>query len=207
MGIHRNTERAIRVAVYLAAALVPSIAAAEGEPCNRDTECVALELCVTSVCTIVDPPPPACASDDDCAQSGVSCTEDGACKHEGVVCTSASGSCWIDDGSGRCDCVNGEGSAYSNPYNPDDPPEVPTDAELLASCGEDLLETCGAAPPAMTGPQGSEGSEADGNGDDGEGSPESDMIAKRGCGLARPGSPWLALAGFGALAWFRRRRA
>lgn len=126
----------------------PATALAAGEPCVRDTDCAGAELCVDSACSAADPGVQACTVVDDCAHDEDVCA-DGFCKFEGVACRNAAGACWVGDGAGRCECGNGEGSGWSDGYNPDDPPATPTDAELQATCVENLVDSCGTEAPAL----------------------------------------------------------
>lgn len=125
---------------------IPTIAWAQGEPCLRDTECAGVELCVDASCTASSTELPTCEVDDDC-DDGV-CV-DGACKQEGVVCRNPAGTCWVEDGSGHCDCADGLGSGWSDGYNPDDPPDPQTDEQLAQSCTTDLVDACGSEAPTL----------------------------------------------------------
>lgn len=66
-----------------------------------------------------------------------------------VVCSNPAGECELLQGSGSCECGDGDGSAWSDGYNPDDPPEPKTEEELLAECNAVLVETCGEDPPSL----------------------------------------------------------
>jgi hypothetical protein len=57
--------------------------------------------------------------------------------------------CWVRNGGGTCACGSGDGSGWSDGYNPDDPPMDLTDPELYTSCIGALVETCGEDPPAL----------------------------------------------------------
>lgn len=91
--------------------------------------------------------PPACAEDGTC-ETG-SCF-DGLCRTDGVVCTNDAGACFVADGHGECSCIDGYGSGWSDGFNPDDPPEVPTEAELFERCNAHLAETCGTEAPTLS---------------------------------------------------------
>jgi len=138
---------ALRNVLAVVVLLSPAVAAAEGEACFRDTECVGAERCVESACA-ADASLPSCTDDDDCEEGGTVC-DDGFCKLEGVVCTNPAGTCWVEGGGGRCHCGNGEDSGWSGGYNPDDPPEPKTDEEQQLACMEELIESCGEDPPAL----------------------------------------------------------
>src|SRR5690606_32375732 len=103
------------------------VAAAAGEACLRDTECGGAELCLDGTCDL-DSDPPACAPTGTCEGWENTCV-DGFCKTEGVVCRNPAGACWVRDGGGVCTCADGEGAGWSDGFNPDDPPQEPTDME------------------------------------------------------------------------------
>jgi hypothetical protein len=134
------------VAVAGLALLAPQVASAAGEACYRDTECVGAELCLAGVCTAAEVQ--SCSTADDCDDDDAGCA-DGFCKVEGVTCQNPAGACWVRDGGGLCECGNGDGSGWGDGFNPDDPPEPPTDDDLLASCQANLVESCGEDPPAL----------------------------------------------------------
>jgi hypothetical protein len=125
----------------------PAVASAAGEACLRDTACVGAERCIEGVCT-ADASVQSCTDDDDCSDSAEVCA-DGFCKIEGVVCSNPAGTCWVEDGGGRCDCGDGESSGWSDGFNPDDPPAPKTDEELQALCTESLVDSCGTDAPAL----------------------------------------------------------
>lgn len=121
-------------------------ARAAGEPCTRDTECAGSETCVDEACE-QGAELPACTSDDDC-EVGEACI-DAHCKIEGVVCRSVAGACWVRESSGECHCGDGNEAGWSDGYNPDAPPEEPTEADLADRCVEELADTCGTEPPSL----------------------------------------------------------
>lgn len=124
----------------------PLSASAAGEACYRDTECVGAELCIEGVCAASEVQ--ACTTTDDCTNDDAECA-DGYCKVEGVTCQNPAGACWVVDGGGRCECGNGDGSGWSDGFNPDDPPDPQTDDDLLATCQANLVDSCGEDPPAL----------------------------------------------------------
>jgi len=128
-------------------ALVPATAAAAGEACFRDTECAGAELCVDGVCSTADPSVQACTDVDDCDDEDVCLA--GFCKFEGVACRNVAGACWLEGDAGRCECGDGNGSQWTDGFNPDDPPEPQTDPELQTECAAVLVDTCGDTPPAL----------------------------------------------------------
>ncbi len=132
----------------LALALVPTVALAEGEPCTRDPECVAAEICLDGACAAAEQSLPTCTIDDDCGNPDEACA-DGVCKHEGVACRNPAGACWVEAQSGSCDCANGEGAGWSGGFDPDNPPEPKTDAQLQIECTAELVDNCGETAPML----------------------------------------------------------
>jgi hypothetical protein len=129
------------------ALLAPSTASAAGEACLRDTACAGAELCLDGACAEAGPAPAACESDGDC--EGTLGCNGGFCKGEGVACRNLAGACWVENGGGSCMCNDGEGSGWSDGFNPDDPPPVLTDEELVEVCTSALVDSCGVDPPAL----------------------------------------------------------
>lgn len=122
-----------------------SPALAEGESCVRDTDCGGSELCLGGLCAVPEAAPPTCEAgcefDETC--------DDGFCKVEGITCDNPAGRCWVEQDHGLCECLNGEGSGWSDGFNPDDPPETKTDDQLFAQCGDALVDACGTEAPSL----------------------------------------------------------
>ncbi len=131
--------------LVLASAVLSSNARAAGEPCYRDTECPGGELCLDGTCTQPESSPPACTDDSECEDV----CDDGFCKFEGIVCRSAAGECWVEGGAGQCLCADGDGSGWSGGFNPDDPPQMQTDAEVQEGCFIALADSCGTEAPSL----------------------------------------------------------
>ena len=141
----------LRVALPLFAALAllgtAATARAEGEACTRDTECGGPELCLQQTCTVPETTPAACEGECE-SPFQYTCIE-GYCKSEGIACDNPAGRCWVEQNSGECECLSGEGAGWSGGFNPDDPPVEKTDEELFAECSATLAETCGTEPPSL----------------------------------------------------------
>jgi hypothetical protein len=135
---------ALGSASFIALASSPASAA----DCFRDTECPGAQLCIDEACVPSDEPLQSCASNADCPGHDVVCS-DAFCKVEGVACRNPAGTCWVRNGGGTCECLDGNGSGWSDGYNPDDPPAVLTDPELSIACSATLVEDCGDTPPAL----------------------------------------------------------
>ena len=147
---HRMRLDMVRLAVPASISLAFVLASAaparaEGESCVRDTDCGGQELCLGGVCAVPETAPPTCAGGCEFDETCV----DGFCKVEGVACDNPAGRCWVEQGHGLCECGAGEGAGWSDGFNPDDPPQTKTDAEMFTQCTDTLVEVCGTEAPSL----------------------------------------------------------
>lgn len=116
----------------------PGLAHAEGESCERDSECAGTELCDQQICTVSDQPGQACGDEAENCQEWDTCV-DGFCKRHDITCRDATGVCFAGDTVGECQCVNAPGVEWVGPLE-----GIPID-----TCFSRLAETCPdeVAPP------------------------------------------------------------
>lgn len=125
----------------------PAAAHAAGEACLRDTECTGAQTCQDGACAAVEPAPASCMADADCDHDAV--CSGGFCKLEGVVCRNPAGACWVENGSGTCECADGLGAGWSDGFDPDNPPPQLDDAALAMTCTTALVDNCGTEAPTL----------------------------------------------------------